>query len=321
MNYFIYVPGLVGLETETDDFSWSFGCRSQTSGENDYRACKVRMHLRLLPDKQIVLPGADTGIHQFRRFSGRPGRMELFFSHRVMKLLALRFCLTIQGDDVYVTVGKNYLKRLKYKIMNLHPIWYIMFDVAAVLLLKKGYLTLYAAAVQKADRAELIMGAPGSGKTYTALSLAMRHGYRLLSEDISVTDGERIWPVPWTQTYRSYGRAYDEYIRTAEKQLADAPIDRVFILENGGEGNEALGEPAEQMLLLNRYSIGFDHSPALIALNYFNKAFSLKQAETAAETILRNLAENKSPAIVCSQRPEDFCEIINDWSHLSEKMP
>lgn len=55
--------------------------------------------------------------------------------------------------------------------------------------LRYGYLTLHAAAVVKDDKACLILGPNGSGKTSTASSLIEDYGYRLLADNFVPTNG------------------------------------------------------------------------------------------------------------------------------------
>lgn len=154
------------------------------------------------------------------------------------------------------------------------------------------------------------MGPPGIGKSFTALSLSMKHGFGIMSEDIVVTDGERIWPVPWTQTYRDYGKEYEEHIEKAEKIFDSAPVDKVFLIGSGERGVQPTSGAVDKMLLLNSYDIGYYCSPAMIALNYFNKDFSLKDAEAAERDIIKRLSENSPVLSITSDNAEDYCEAV-----------
>lgn len=310
MNHFVYVPGLVGVETELDRFHWSFGCCPRSSEREAFENCKIRVHLTVVPDKHITIPAEDPAAAQFRRFTARPDAMELFFAQRFLRCIECRFSLEVKGDDIYAKVGRNYYKKIRYKVMNIHPIWYVLFDLASVLLLRKGYLPVYASAVIKYGEAALIMGPPGIGKTFTALSLSMKHGFGILSEDIAVTDGERIWPVPWTQTYRSYGKDYETHAKTVEKIFDPARVEKIFLLGRGAKREAPAPEPFEKIRLLNRYGVGYSHAPALIALNYFNPGFSLARAETAETGILRKLSEQKRTFFVSSDDPKDYCDAV-----------
>ena len=308
MNHFVYVPGLVGIETELECFRWNFGYYPPVADKSEFEKCAAKIYLKVVPDKKIAYAGAEEGVSSFRRFSAHPEAGDLYFSQRMFKLFNARFALHVKGNDIYAEVGKSYFKKIRYKVMNVHPIWYVLFDLTTYLLIGNGYLPVYASAVVKDGRATLIMGPPGSGKTLTALSLSMKHGFRLMSEDLVVTDGERIWPAPWTQTYRDYGKEYEDFIKTAEKPLDPAPAERLFLIERG-TGTER--DPFDKMSILNRYDIGYPGSPVLLALSYFNGDVSLKRAEETERCILKKLFENVSVFSVSSCNA-DHSDVIAD---------
>ena len=64
--------------------------------------------------------------------------------------------------------------------------YYLLSDIANIILLKNGLLTLYAAGVycNKNNKGMVFWGAPNTGKTLTAMRLCKDYDFSLLGEDI-----------------------------------------------------------------------------------------------------------------------------------------
>ncbi len=309
MKYFVYVPELVAVETDLDSFKWNLGADPPEAGREEYDRCKVRIHLCVVDNKDVPV-NAD-GADIFRRFSGRRDAGDIAFSQRMFKLFDMRFSISVSGNEITAVVGKSYFRRIKYKIMNVHPIWYILFDLTTLLLLREGLLPVYCSAVKKDDAASLIMAPPNMGKSFTALSLSQKHGFGIISEDIAVTDGERVWPVPWTDTFRDYGEELEKSRKEADKVLSTSEIKNVFLLGRGEGKVKTLDDPFEKMMLLNRYDIRYYCSPALLALNYFNGELSLEASEKTEREIIKKLIRNCSVYSVDSEDAAGYCDLIS----------
>ena len=310
MNHFVYVRDLVGVRTNAESFRWSFGSAAPAVSEEQFSRCRIKIDLRIVKDRDVPLPPPLTaGEGNFRFFHGYRNAGTLAY-HRKLFGLPLSYTVSVRGNVIRATVGKTYFRLIRLKVMNLHPIWYVLFDLTTALLLKNGYLPVYASSFAHDERGALVMAPPNTGKTLTAIRLSENPRVRLLGEDIAVTDGERIYAVPWTDTYRSYGAAADTGRHPAFSETS-APLDRLFLLERGSGGlRDASSDCEKRIALLNRYGIGWSFSPAVTALGYFNDDVSpesLREQETA---ILRAMTGRAEILTVAAEDAAQFATLI-----------
>lgn len=308
MQYYVYVKDLVGVRTNAKNFRWSFGSGASAVTEREYETCKVKIELTVVKDKQV--PRSEQQ-GNFRFFYAPCNTGMLYYYRKVLGLFPLSFAVSIRENTIYATVGRTYYDRVRVKVMNIHPIWYILFDLTTVLLLQNGYLPMYAASFAYDDRGALLMGPPNMGKTITALRLAKNERIRLLGEDIAVTDGEKIYPVPLTNTYRRYSDA-DSDVRKIAFSGECAAISALYLLERGSSGVQHTDRSDEKVSLLHRYGIGWHSSPAVATLSYYNDAFSMKALLAKEEAILRQVLLRAS---VCTVKDEDasgYAALITD---------
>ncbi|MBQ6540169.1 MAG: hypothetical protein IJL71_04005 [Oscillospiraceae bacterium] len=310
MRFFVYVKNLVGVKTNASSFRWSFGSASPETSNADYDACRIKAELDIVKDKNVAVPESlKNGKGNFRFFHGDRNRGTLYYYRRILGLIPLCYSLSVQGNTVRATVGKSYSRLVRLKVMNIHPIHYILFDLVTALMLKNGYLPVYAASFAWKDRGGLIMGPPNMGKTLTAIRLDEDPDIRLLGEDIAVTDGKRIYSVPWTDTYRRYYPKSDADKRPSFSGTP-AELRYVFLLNRESGGKCRFGDCSKQISLLNRYGIKWSSSPAVIALSYFNDDLSLDSLLDRESEILRQVTENAAAAEVTSDDPLRFSVLI-----------
>jgi hypothetical protein len=81
---------------------------------------------------------------------------------------------------------KKYFDLLRYLVH---------FPIAWTLARRRGWVLVHASAVADGDRALLIAGPGGSGKTTTCVALAARAGLRIISENLIFWDGARVHPL------------------------------------------------------------------------------------------------------------------------------
>lgn len=127
--------------------------------------------------------------------------------------------------------------------------------VMAVLLHRRGRLTLHGSAVRRGDSAAVFLGDKGAGKSTTAAAL-VRSGHRLLTDDIVALDvggaaAPRLWPaypqLKLTPTATA-AIALDEadamesphpdfpkqrHLLTGAFDLTSSPLGAVYVLERG----------------------------------------------------------------------------------------
>ena len=316
MRYFVYIDGLVGVETNTKQFKWSFGSTAPETTYENYEKCKIKVRLMLCGDKD-VFEGKEIESAKgcFRHFRGNQNENTLYYKQCLLKICKLNYYLKIDDNFIDVRVGKTYYELIKYKIMNIHPIWYIVFDIVTGMLLLKGYLPIYSSVVSKENsEAIVIFGPPNMGKTFTALKLCEEKKLSLISEDIAITDGENVYSVPWTNSYREYGNTINN--RTVKKAICGKSVKYAFVLERGKKKILSNAEDiARKGLLLNHYLVCYANSPIVIAMSYFNDNFSVeKMIETEKKIFIQMLSGAQSACLIeesAEQYCDTICEIIN----------
>lgn len=312
-NCYVYIPQLIGIETNVKKFQWGFGKCDAPVSKEEFRRCKIRIHMEEKPDK-AVFDDVDTSRYnrEFRHFRAADDRCSVIFDQTMKGAIHLRYVLTVKGNEIFLTVGKTYLRLIMTKLMYVHAIPYILFDLTAMLLLKNGMTTLYCSAVKmKNDKTVVFMAPPNTGKSLCALKLSKEHGARIIAEDMAVTDGEKIWGSSHTNLYRDYhDRSLTE--NTAESNCdASDSVDYLCFLQKGGHPQvQNLDDYAERMTLINHYSLGYYYSPCVRVFNYFYDDFSTRIAEEEEQRICERLRSNARGVLIEDPDPMRFAEKI-----------
>lgn len=313
LNHYIYIPQLIGIETNVKKFQWGFGKCDISSSEEEFRHCKIRIYMEEKSDR-AVFDKVDMSRYnrEFRHFRASDSECSVMFDQTVKGAIHLRYVLTVKENEIFLTVGKTYLRLIQTKLMYVHPIPYILFDLAALLLLKNGMTTLYCSAVKmKNNRTIVFMAPPNTGKSLCALKLSKDHGARIIAEDMAITDGEKIWGSSHTNLYRDYhDRTLTENIDEVNCDAADS-VDYFCFLQKGGQPKmQKLDDYMERMTLLNHYSLGYYYSPCVRVFNYFYDGFSTRNAEEEEQRILGRLRSNARGVMIEEPDPMLFSEKI-----------
>ena len=292
MNYFVYVNKLIGVETNDQQFRWSFGSCAPKTTKEEYDACKIKVCVNVRKNKDVFKDFDLSSLKgRFRYFFANPEEHIICYSQKVKRVLNLNYIISVQDNFVNVVVGKTYYNQVRYRVMNIHSMRYILFDIVTGLLLLNGYSPLYCSSVLMNNKgATVLMAPPNMGKSLTALRLCQSTQASLISEDIAITDGTYIWPVPWTNSYRDYADGSAKDKQSIENVRDPVRITNTVILERGDSSvvtdkNNSLSK----MLLLNHYLLSYMKSPAMSALAYFNSEFSPEKMMDTEKAIFENL--------------------------------
>ncbi len=121
------------------------------------------------------------------------------------------------------------------------------------LFVSKGYVLLHSAALADAHGATLMSAQTDTGKTSTVISLVRRHGYRFLSDDMTIIDpaaGEAIsYPKPMTLSFHTMGVAKDGKLTLGDR--AALAIQSRLHSKSGREVGRALGERNIPIMTMN----------------------------------------------------------------------
>ena len=312
-KYYEHVPEMIGMKTNIKDFFWGFGgCKSDTSEEN-FDKCKIKVYLEERPDKR-VFDDIDLSMYnsRFRHFRAAEGQSSVIFDQTVKRAVHLRYALTVDGNNVKMVVGKTYLKLVKTKLMYVHSVSYILFDVVSQLLLQSGMTTLYCSAVYLPNgKSAVFMAPPNTGKSLCALRLRKDAGAEIVAEDMAVTDGVRLWGAPNTNLYREYNDADLMKFDSEKFRSRLDKVDYLAILQKSG--NCRISQPEdieEKLLLINRYSLGYYYSPCVRVLSFYNDSFSVQNAQKEEERLLKKLIEGAGCYILENSDPMRFSDQI-----------
>lgn len=308
-KYYEPVPEIIGMKTNIEGFFWGFGKCDRAVPVENFERCKIKVILELRPDK-AVFDGIDLGEYSqiFRHFRAIPEKGALIFDQNVKRTVKLRYALSVSGNTVKLVVGKSYLKLVKTKLMYVHPVPYILFDVVSQLLLQSGMTTLYCSAVYlPAGKSAVFMAPPNTGKSLCALRLRKDAGAEIVAEDMAVTDGVRLWGAPNTNLYREYN---DTDLMKFDSEKFRSRLDKVdylAILQKSGNCRISQSEDIEEkLLLINRYSLGYYYSPCVRVLSFYNDSFSVQNAQKEEERLLKKLIEGAGCYILENSDPMRF---------------
>lgn len=276
------------------------------ASEEEYLDCAVKIHVVLEnfnDDEKLKSMG------RYHYFNGSPGGDEIHYTRRLPMNQKMRFkAENLMSDEAKITVNKVYYKLITHRIMNLHSIHYIATDLAALLLLKKGYAPIHCSAFKKGDEAVAVFAPPDTGKTLSAVTACMDLGASFIAEDMAITDGKVIYAVPWTNSFCYYtsnskkDKNRDPKAETAQDKkkqgLLSAVATHVAVLEKGSDETALLPESIaiSKLMNLNRYEFNYLRSPLLIAYEFFNPGLMIDEGLEKEREILSALVRNSQKA-------------------------
>lgn len=338
-HYYIAAKGILAIRTNVKDFKWSFGHNMPEAAKEEYDACEVKLHLVVEDfneDHELA------GLGKYHYFNGNPNAEKIYYTRDFAMRKKLRIkAENLLSEEPTITFNKNYYKFITHRIMNLHSVGYILTDLATLLLLKKGYAPIHCSAFKKDGSSVAVFAPPSTGKTLSSMMACMDHGAQFIAEDLAITNGQEIFSVPWTSTFRFYSNMEQstasklknratkiipplEYISfskakpvtdyVAAASILDAEtVTHVAILERGTD--EVAIEPAEEavrkMLNLNRNAFHYLKSPFLTAYEFFNPGLDIEEAAKNEKAILESLVHNSSKVFsVKNVNPTDYAHVL-----------
>lgn len=336
MNYFVYIKDILGVRTNLDSFSWVYGSVAPKVSESEFKKCKVKVNLDIRKtadvfDKSLKIEEFD----RYNYFFARENEKKVYYDRNFVLNSKIRYSVEIIGNEINVIVNKNYFKYIKYKFMNLHSLGYILTDLISGILLANGYATLHCSAVNIGQRSLVIFAPPGAGKTLTAIKLCENVDAKFISEDIAITDGENIYSVPWTSTFRFYNHEkeskLDRFVDLLHERipiLQLLPIskqksiysyltnnsfayvskitDAIILSKGEAKVVESSDKFFENIINLNKYEFNYHRSPTMLVMNYFNPDFSIDKMYQWEKNILSSLIKNTNCYRIYAENPLDY---------------
>ena len=315
MKEFLYyrcVDGYVGIKTNIKNFNWPYGICRKPVDKNEYEKCKIKVALNAVDDKN-VFDCVDTENYKtsFRHFKASENKKSVIFDQTIAKFIRLRYLVTVSGNTVNAVFGKSYIKTVKIKTMYIHPVRFILFDLVTLMLLKNGLLTVYCSAVKlSGGKTAVMLSPPNAGKSLTALNLLNKYNAKIIAEDMAVTDGEFIYGVPNTESFRNYNNEISKDI-SSEDMVPSGKIDYLFFMQKGSDEQlKPIDKYFEKLKMISRYAVGYYYSPFLRVLDWFNDDFSVTSAEKTEDDIIEKIQASVPGYLIERKNPMEFADII-----------
>ena len=323
--YYVYCKGVLGVKTNFHDFAWVYGSSAPVASSEEYDQCVVKFNVYIKLEKHLSRQYVCD--RRFQSYSWDSKQQTLFYDRQFFKKIGIGYRLQMDGNVVNAEIGANYARLVKNRVMNMHGIYYLLSDLANVLLLKNGFLTLYASSVQMEalQRCTVNFAPPNTGKTCMATLLCERYGGTLVGEDIVIFDGEKVHACPWTNSYRkaensvldSSGSMRREK-RNSENISEDAcKITDLTVLSLG---NRKIDIDTSRILkdisILNGYLFHYYSTPIVKGLIYFDERYD-RPWSVYAEDFLKKMTTNCCCYQLQSEESVDFAEIF--YKMISDK--
>lgn len=316
--YYIYCDGILGVKTNSTKFKWIYGSIAPEASSKEYDSCIVKFDICIMPEKKMT--PIDVYDRRFQTYTWCEKTHTISYCRTLAPFIPIAYNIRIAENTVSVEIGENYFKFVKLRMMHLDGIYYLLSDLANVILLKNGLLTLYASAVhfEPTNKAVVCFAPPNTGKTLTATKLCEIPGYELVGEDVIITDGQRLYSCPWTCSYRrkSNGKnsagSFGRRNKIPEgKVRKECDITNLIVLSLGiKKTSEEKNEIFHQVCMLNGYLFNYYSTAIVKILGLFEKEFC-KSWEQDAGAILGRMVEEYSCRFVQSENPLDFYELIH----------
>lgn len=316
--YYVYCKGILGVKTNFRDFKWVYGSNAPCTSSEEYENCVVKFDICFKPEKRFNKPCACD--RRFQAYFWDSKTRTICYDRRFLKKVGISYQLHFGEGVVNAKIGSNYFKFVKNRIMNMHGVYYLLSDLANVLLLKNGFLTLYSSAVymESFKRCVINFAPPNTGKTCMAMFLCNRYGGTLLGEDVVIYDGEKVHPCPWTSSYRkSRNSILDSSGALGRGRRADVNIAseacRVTDLAALSLGERKIdldkSSTLKDVILLNGYLFNYYSSPIVKVLSYFDDEFDRPWSVVALD-YLKAMVDDCNCYRIQSEESVDFAEIF-----------
>ena len=317
-KYFVYCDGILGVKTNIPDFKWVYGSVAPATTQDEYEKCVVKFEVNIKNEKKLCNIEDYDG--KFQSYFWNATDKVLSCRRRLLGKILIGYNIRFEDDRVLVEMGRNYHVLIKKRVMNLHDTYYLLSDLANVVLMQKGFVTLYASAVEYAPMRKNVVcfGAPNTGKTLTATRLCELEGYSLIAEDVLISRGSELFACPYTSSYRAKRSFLDSTGAVGRKKVINtgvicrsANITDLVVLANGEK--RTVTDKSEFLRLanvLNGYLFNYCSSPVVKILSYFDAEYS-KDWYECVEKQMEALVNSSEHSIVYSKNAFEFSEQIH----------
>ena len=163
----------------------------------------------------------------------------------------------VATSSLFVNTLYHYLGRIT--IGNLHSVGWLLRDLSNFQLLHNGFCLLHAAGLRHEREVTLLIGLSNTGKTTTVIDLVKSFNAYYYGDDLVVTDGENLYPCPYTAANLNPRNDVSLRYRTIQWARRNIPLFENFgpkipvtISDYLGDGNCAVPARITNVLFLRR---------------------------------------------------------------------
>ncbi len=140
-------------------------------------------------------------LHQkFHYYFVAPGQKEVYCERSFAPGLTIQMHIQDLDSQPVMKINTKYYKLVRFTLGVIPAPGRHLLELLTVHLLQKNLLPLHCSCVSYKGNAFLLFAPPDTGKTYTALTLR-QSGFRIVAEDMAITDGTTVWGCPFTGTF------------------------------------------------------------------------------------------------------------------------
>lgn len=309
--YFIYCRGILGVKTNDRNFKWVYGSLAPEASLIEYEKCVVKFDVCIKPEKQ--LNNCSSFDQSFQSFRWNNFARRISYRRTLFWGFDIGYDIKLESNTVIAEIGEHYYKYIKNRTMNLHGMYYLLSDLVNIILLKNGYLTLYASAVyyKAKDKCLVNFAPPNTGKTFVATKLCELSDYKLVGEDVIISDGNKVYACPWTSTYRSTkSRRTDSagamnrvnYNISNFDTQEECVLTDLFVLSLGKEKLDSKKiQIQNQISILNGYLFNYYSSPIVSVLGFFDKEYYKSWRKLSDMMIEKMINKSRCYMIQCDE--------------------
>ena len=323
--YFSPVDGIVGVKTNLEKFSFSYGMAMPKVDKSIFENSLIKITLNVVNGKVAPSKIEKEKMGKFHYFNGFPEKGEMYYERNFLYGRKLQFKISgIDTNNISVTVNKDYMRFVKHRFMNIHSIGYILTDIINLRLMHNDLAPLHCSGIVVDDNAYVIFAPPNTGKTLTAMTLCMDDSskYKFIAEDLALTDGKNLFAVPWTSTFRYYDSVdtsrFSKFLNNMTEKISvlellsfgktepitdyvkdishKSEIKGIYILDRGENKNYDISaeEAFDRINTLDRYEFNYMRAPTIIAYEYFNRKTNIEYAYQRERELLKEMIANST---------------------------
>jgi len=336
---YVIVPDLVELSSNQKrihSFSYAEVLEENNFFSNNNSIIKIEYKVISQLDRPSNVFG------KYHYFQASKNGKTIFYSRPYLGKHNMCMILKMQKIPKLI-VNKAYIRFARFRMNNVYPPGMHLTDLTSILLLEKGYSPLHSACIEKNGQALLIFAPPNTGKTLASLTTVKEYGFNFLAEDITVTDGIKVYACPYTTTFRYYKelesgiiKGFQNFIsvnipifapfyKSRNSTILDhisknqivckANIASVVVLERGEGGFEKLDSSLakKKLLALNRYEFHYWRNPLLLALSYFKNDFNPQLLMSIEERLIEKIVNKNDIYILKLNDPNKYASYLSEF--------